>query len=217
MFNDVCNGGDSKILVRTQFGDVTFRRNDGLQQNEQLIAQALGQLSLQEREKVFHDVHGVADEIPEELEFVARKVHETREALIKLKSSKPHNSITEALKLAEKLRPDYVMNNQKFVLAFLRADRFDPNKAAGRMVRYLDWKLSLFGESKLCKDITLADLREDEMTMLKKGNFQILPQRDRSGRAVWVILVKDQTSPSAEAYVSIMSRMMSSVEDDAGR
>jgi hypothetical protein len=212
MFNGVCNNsGDSNILVRTQFGDVTFKRNDGLQQNEQLIAHALGQLSLQEREKVFHDVHGVALEIPEGQEFVARKLHETREALIKLKnSSKPHdNPSTEALKLAENLCPDYVNSDQKFFLAFLRADRFDPNKAAGRMARYLDWKLSLFGESKLCKDITLADLQEDEMTMLKKGNFQFLPERDSSGRAVLVILVKDQTSPNVKAYVSIiMSRMI---------
>jgi hypothetical protein len=200
MANCFCNG-ESQIPIHTQFGDVPFNRKDTTLQenNEKLIALALGQLSLEEREKASYDMHGVSDEIPEEPEFVAKKLSETRAALLQLKS-KP-NASTLALRLAETINPGYV-NNRKFLLGFLRADSFDTKKAAGRITRYLDWKLELFGEVKLCKDITLDDLQKDDLTTMKKGVFQRLPERDRAGRSVWIIVVQNEVYPSMESLVS---------------
>jgi hypothetical protein len=144
-------------------------------------------------------MHGVSDEVPEEPEFVAKKLNETRDALLKI-TSKP-NASTEALRLAETINPDY-LNNRKFLLSFLRAERFDDKKAAERMTRYFDWKLSLFGERKLCQDITLEDLQEDDMATLEKGYIQRLPKRDRSGRSVRVVVLKNQVYSTMESYVS---------------
>jgi hypothetical protein len=42
----------------------------------------------------------------------------------------------------------------------------------------------MFGPSKLCKDITLKDLLPEEKACVKNGHVQLLPVRDRSGRAV---------------------------------
>jgi hypothetical protein len=195
-----CNG-DSQNPIHTQFGDVSLGRNDkNLELNYKLIAHALGRLSLEERDKAYHDMHGVADEVHEEPEFLARKLNEIRDALLKLKSKLNHAS-TRALRLAETINPGYV-KSRNFLLSFLRADRFDANQAAGRITRYLDWKLKLFGEVKLCKDITLDDLQEEDLTTMKKGISQRLPERDRAGRSVWVFFVQNEVYPSMESLVS---------------
>jgi hypothetical protein len=81
-------------------------------------------------------------------------------------------------------------------------DRFDAKKAAGRVTRYLDWKLSLFGEEKLCKAITLGDLKKEDLTILIKGHFQRLPERDGAGRAVWVVLQSNQIYTDRDSFVS---------------
>jgi hypothetical protein len=53
------------------------------------IADALNQLSIQDREKVFHGgIHGVADdEIEETPGFVSEKLNEMREALVRIKEA----------------------------------------------------------------------------------------------------------------------------------
>jgi hypothetical protein len=201
MANCFCKG-ESQRPIYTQFGDVSFNRKDTqttLQENGKLIALALGQLSLEERDKAYHDIHGVADEVPGEPDFVLITLDEIRDALLKLKSKL--NASTEALRLAEMINPGYV-DNREFLLRFLRADSFDAKKAAGRITRYLNWKLGLFGEVKLCKDITLDDLQADDLTTLKKGYFQRLPERDCAGRSVSIIIVDNQVYPSMESFVS---------------
>jgi hypothetical protein len=199
---NLCNNEDSQniIPIRSQFGDVSYNRKDKtLQENDKLIAHALGQLSLEEREKACYDIHGVSDEVSEEPEFVEKKLNETRDALLKIKAKL--SAATEALRLAETINPAYV-DHRKFLLTFLRVDLFDAEKAAGRIARYLDWKLSLFGREKLCKPITLDDLQKEDLTILKKGYFQMLPERDGAGRAVWVVLHNNQLYPNMDSFVS---------------
>jgi hypothetical protein len=206
----LCNGDSPLQVVQTQFGNVTFHRSNNpnlilgdVQQNDKMIAHALGQMSLKEREKVYHDMHGVADEIHEEPTFVAERLQEMRDELFTLKSQ-PSGW---ALQLAESIDPNYV-NNRKFLLVFLRCEGFVAIKAAGRMTRNLEWKFSLFGASKLCKDIELADLPEEDVKNLKKGYFQLLLERDRAGRAVFIVVQKGQAYPSPESFVSTQVQYM---------
>jgi hypothetical protein len=69
---------------------------------------------------------------------------------------------------------------------FLRAERFDADLTAKRLLKILEWELELFGPEKLCQSsISLADLDMDAQAMVDSGFFQILPARDSRGRVIW--------------------------------
>jgi hypothetical protein len=87
---------------------------------------------------------------------------------------------------------------------FLRAENFDSQLAAKRMLRFFEQKLELFGPDKLCKDITLRDLNIEDMQCLINGHQQILPTRDSSGRVAIVhFLVFVKANATREAMVSV--------------
>jgi hypothetical protein len=89
--------------------------------------------------------------------------------------------------LADTQSSEYV-ENKAFRLMFLRAENFDSQLAAKRMLRFFEEKLELFGRAKLCKDITLRDLSIEDTQCLINGHQQILPTRDSSGRVAIVFL-----------------------------
>jgi hypothetical protein len=51
----------------------------------------------------------------------------------------------------------------------------------------LEQKLQLFGPNLLCETITLDHFSKDDMEFMKRGAMQLVPVRDRAGRAVIVI------------------------------
>ena len=63
---------------------------------------------------------------------------------------------------------------------------FDPVKAAKRLLTFFECRLALFGADLLTRPLTLEDLDADDIACLRSGYFQILPQRDTTGRAVLV-------------------------------
>jgi hypothetical protein len=141
-----------------------------------LLARELTRLSMQEREQVIHDVHGVAEVMPERPEFVS-----TRLIQLELELAK----ITEKAAYNQSLRQDpKFAKNRNFRIRFLRADRFVAADAAVRLVRHFQYKMELFGAEKLVKDITIEDLDSEDIKVLKSGFIQLLPVRDRAGRAV---------------------------------
>ena len=116
-----------------------------------------------------------------------------------------NHAVSGATMLAETINPQFV-NDPAFRLKFLRAERYDPKLAVARVARYFDLKLKLFGESKLCKDITYEDLDREDIEGLKQGFLQILPQRDAAGRAILLVLPPFQKGSyrmSDEIYVSM--------------
>ena len=133
-------------------------------------------MSIQERERVYEEIHGVDQDIPETPEIISRSLQEFEVELSKFKN-KP------AYDLAYQLNVSFV-SNDKFRLMFLRATRFQTKAAAEKMVSYFEYKLDLFGPDKLVKRITLADLSADDVISLRNGAIQVLPRRDKSGRAV---------------------------------
>jgi hypothetical protein len=73
---------------------------------------------------------------------------------------------------------------ERFRLKFLRAENFNPRLAAQRLIKFFASKLQLFGPHYLTRDIRLDDLAEDDKKCIEAGLFQLLPLRDRAGRAV---------------------------------
>jgi hypothetical protein len=144
-----------------------------------LLVQELNGLSMDEREDVNSDIHGVAKEIDEQPEFVADRLLKIGEEIGKITSK---NAYDKAVFLA----PHYV-KSRDFRLLFLRADRFHPRKAARRIVDYFSEKVKLFGLDKLLKPITQDDLDEDDIVSMKTGCRQLLANKDRSGRGIMFI------------------------------
>lgn len=175
------------------------------------IAQALNRLSMKERDQVFHDLHGVNDVIPETPDFVATKVQELQSNLMFLKDRHPK---AKAFHMALEQQSSFVFDTI-FQLMFLRAESFHVAKAADRMIRFFDLKLFLFGPDALCHDITMDNLSKEDANSLKAGFLQLLPFRDRAGRAVIIFLPAFQTYAAAENMSRILFYMfMCALEDE---
>ena len=132
---------------------------------DELLAKELNSLSLREREQVFHDIHGVSQSVEETPTFVAQKLAE-----LDLNVSKKKRRY--AYDRAKAQNPDYVAS-RRFRLAFLRAEEFDAEAAATRLVRFCEEKLLLFGEERLGRDVTIQDFSEEDLQCLKSGAMQV--------------------------------------------
>eukprot|EP00934_Nitzschia_sp_Nitz4_P002781 Nitzschia sp. Nitz4//scaffold32_size149145//49056//50746//NITZ4_002873-RA/size149145-processed-gene-0.91-mRNA-1//1//CDS//3329548051//2771//frame0 len=164
---------------------------------DDLISGALSELSQEEREKAMDEMHGVNDTTPVESDFLDNKVLELQQELYRLihVSQMEH---TKAFRMAEAQNAEYVYH-QVFCERFLQAAEYDVTEAATKMIRFYEWKLQLWGAHRLTRDIEMDDLDEHDIEVLKKGYFQVLPERDRSGRPVHVAVLNNQTFPSTEA------------------
>jgi hypothetical protein len=149
-----------------------------------VIAKAMNNLSIQEREQAYEDMHGVSAMVQETPQLIAESLTKMGHCLQRI-HHKP------AYDLAFTIQADYVQD-PRLRLMFLRADRFDPDLAAKRLTKFMDMKLNLFGRDKLCQwHIGIDDLDDDARFILQSGIFQILPSRDSRGRVVTVISSND--------------------------
>lgn len=175
---------------------------------DQLVNEELLRLSLEDREQALQDVHGVSDQVDETPAFVYEKLRELDEALKRMvQACQQANNDGErtvmvptspvyAYSLACQSNLRYVEDNE-FRLRFLRADQFDVGKAAQRMVSHFASKLEYFGREMLSQDIRQEDLEEQDLVNLRCGSHQLLPSRDRAGRAVtiWIPRLKANDVP----------------------
>lgn len=185
-----------------------------------LVAKQMAELSMKDREKVYFDIHGVADEIPETPEFIDNKLqefdYEFKQLISPSSSSNP--DWVKAYELAYSLSPDYV-SNRAFRLSFLRADLFDPAQAAQRFARHWQAKLELFGPEALVQSITQDEhLTPDSIEALYSGLSQYLPLRDRAGRLVVVSFYHpNHISLHAKLQRTFYMSMVSSEDEDTQR
>jgi hypothetical protein len=163
------------------------------QDADALLAKEMASMSVQEREQSIYDVHGVSEVIHEEPSFVRAKLEEMEMELSKITRGK------EAYMQAEAQNKDYVICH-KFRLKFLRAEMFNATLAAGRVVRFFEEKIKMFGPDKLTKEIKLWDLDKEDQKFLERGIGQILPQRDRAGRRImtWMAMIRGKSDPNRE-------------------
>ena len=162
--------------------------------NGAAIAAELTRLSMKEREDILDDIHGVASSTPETPESIQTALNELHTTL-KRKCAATHTSTATTASVnstpisvyqmaLQSDNPSYVLD-PAFGLLFLRSEHFNVWAAAQKILRFLQTKLELFGPSKLCHNITIDDLGPDGVAALENGQFQLLPFRDRSGRAIF--------------------------------
>ena len=186
-----------------------------IKQMDVMLAQEMNSLSMKERNEVMDDIHGVVDysqvmEIEENEGRMDSKLQEMDKALAE--NFKPADRV--AYDRALFLSPRFV-TNKDFRKAFLRADRYDAAKAAGRYVKYFQNKLLLFGEEKLCKRIEWNDLDKDDRDELMTGSYLILPETDSQGRCVSVCSQKYFNYKSWQSKVKgIWYTIMCAMEDE---
>jgi hypothetical protein len=159
-----------------------------------MLAKEMNQLSVDEREKVFEDVHGIARAVDEPLDYVKNSL-----VLLEEELSKTPNKV--AFDLAKFQSKEYV-SDEKLRLMFLRAENFDVCMAASRMVKFFDEKYELFGPEKLTKEIILADLDPGDIAALERGFYQVLPEKDCAGRKVLCFFPKLQVVQTTQNMVS---------------
>ena len=106
---------------------------------DSLIANALNQLSLDEREKVYHEMHGVDEVIKETPELVESSLKQLE---IELDRIKHLHQKAMAYRLAEEISPSYIQN-EELRMKFLRSEKFNIVKTSERCIRYFDCKLPL--------------------------------------------------------------------------
>jgi hypothetical protein len=158
-----------------------------------LLAKELNSMSLKERDALYEQIHGVEAIVDETPDFCDEKLLIMDQALLDIPNKPAY----------DRASPDYV-TGRNFRLSFLRADSFDPTKAAMRLVKFMDWTLKFFGPDTLSRPVYLSDLDEETLKFLKAGPFQILPERDRSGRAIVMdlhSLVGELELPSPDSFV----------------
>ena len=144
------------------------------------IARHLMELSPVDREKSYSDIHGVSsDEIHETPLLVSQSLELMEQEINRIQNKADYS-------MAESINQDYV-RNPDLRLKFLRGERFNVCRAAHKMVKHFELKRSLFGVSRLVKNIEQEDLSEEDIEVLYSGYAQWLPQKDSSHRTVFII------------------------------
>ena len=173
-----------------------------------IIANTLNNLSMMEREQVYEEIHGVDKDFEETPEMVASKLSEMELQLQKIIKKPAYDQALQA-------SSDYVQDDD-LRLSFLRADYFNPSKAAKRFVFFFEKKLQLFGPACLGRPITQQDLNVDDQAALNAGHLQLLPTRDRAGRVVFCDL-QNLFKPAKTGLNQIRAyiyMILSAVEDE---
>jgi len=146
-----------------------------------LVAKEMQNLTIEERTKVYEDVHGVADApiLPTDPHFLQRCLSAMDEKLRNTRVKKTYD-------LAAFLFPRYTKGAElRFV--FLRAVNYNPIVAAKRLVYFFKVKLRLFGSALLGREITFGDLSAECQHAVRTGCYQFFPLnvKDRSGRPIF--------------------------------
>ncbi|KAG7373366.1 hypothetical protein IV203_034090 [Nitzschia inconspicua] len=169
-------GGDLKIIRSLK------KEHMNPETVDDILSKELQQLSFVTRTEINEEVHGVLCLSPEETpELLQESLQQLHQELSVLRQSGKACAYEQACQHAH----SYV-HASDFRLRFLRAELHDPIKAAVRMSLFLDLLLEFFGSNVLERPLRITDLTKQEMDILREGDLQPLPFRDRSGRRVIV-------------------------------
>jgi hypothetical protein len=178
---------EEKLLCIEKGADVTNEVVDDIMNVDNtdidaILAKDMAGLSVQEREHIVQDIHGIANETSRERDndFLQQRLQQLEDCLSRIRAKPAYD---QALYQS----PDYVRNDA-FRLLFLRGEVFNVQAAAQLMVLHFEEKQRLFGADLLGRDVLLADLSDADREELEKGSYQVLPIRDRAGRIVVVTL-----------------------------
>ena len=162
-----------------------------------MLSKELHQLSFNDRNAIQEEIHGVRNAAPEETpEGMEEGLAQLQQELQAI----PPNQKAAYTKAC--LPPQSYVHDRSFSLKFLRADLYDCKAAARRVVSYLDMMLDFYGPSVLNRPLRLSDLGDQELKVLRSGQIQLLPFRDRSGRRVIAFVSDMGFSFDVQAKVS---------------
>mmetsp|Transcript_5911 Transcript_5911/g.16044 ORF Transcript_5911/g.16044 Transcript_5911/m.16044 type:complete len:546 (-) Transcript_5911:685-2322(-) len=148
---------------------------------EQLLAREMQDLSLDERETIYEEIHGVANDLKETPQMRKSKLAEF-DAHLRQRSKKKQ---AEAHRQARFLAPRYVQD-PNFRLMFLRCEMMDVSKAVEKYIQHFELKRKLFGVDKLGRSLDWTDLSADDRKALSNGGAQIFASvRDRMDRLIY--------------------------------
>jgi len=133
-----------------------------------------------ELELVIAEVRGKREPLNETEELLDSSLRSLQEEL--------EVSQSDAYKQALDACPEYV-NSGDFRLMFLRAAKFKAKEAARRMEKYWEARLRLFGDQIAfeSRPIRATDLSEDDLASLHSRGIQLLPRKDKAGRALMIV------------------------------
>jgi hypothetical protein len=204
------------------------------QASEDVIAADLRSLTFQEHQAISDEIHGVGNTVIEEtVERVLEALKSLRENYL---SNRQHSVTTgatttnnspnasrqdqhtlsakrEAYDRAVFLRP-MLEKDDKLHLMFLRAQRFNPRLAAQHMFLYFEHKRALFGDELLTQKITLKDLTNHEVRLVREGATQVLAGRERTGRGIVYSRIGQWDLSSPLALIRSIWYTLSAIEDD---
>ena len=101
-----------------------------------------------------------------------------------------------------------------FLLKFLRTAHYDFTKSALRYFRYLDLLYIFFGDDGITRKLCLTDLTKHEHAYLRKGQMQLLPRRDRSGRRLYAFSGYDMPTYNIIEKYRVNIFLIDAVSDD---
>ncbi len=180
----------------TSFAEVLYKSN--YDKADAFLSNELLGLSVNDRNAIHEEIHGVRCLAPEESpKLIVKSLREFWATVAALPDSKKTayeqcRSIAASRKIANKRNKTkhYAIDEPSFHLRFLRSELFDAQKAAIRYVNYLNFVYKLWGRIALEREIKFSDFNKEEARLFRKGNYQLLPVRDQSGRKVIVCLRK---------------------------
>ncbi|CAJ1947893.1 unnamed protein product [Cylindrotheca closterium] len=146
---------------------------------DSFLAQSITSLTFQEREAAYEELHGIVSANEETIERISQWLRSFETYLNTV------HTVGSAYEVAEAMDRSYV-TAQEFRMMFLRADRYNIEKAVHRMIKFMEIKKTLFGVGKLVQTITLQDLNDDDIACLRNGSVQIAPVQDIAGRQILV-------------------------------
>jgi hypothetical protein len=142
-----------------------------------------------------YDLHGVSGCLPEKNTEQIDQWLQHMDQLIR-EYTKEFPGLAKALRVDAQ----YVRQER---LKFLRADEYDPVKAAERMGHYFDMKQEYFCGSKSAKgqghgeecscisrDLTIYDLSEEDLNYWRTGFYQVCREKDSAGRIVCIVFLE---------------------------
>ena len=177
---------------------------------DHLLAEQLHKLSHQDRNKIQEEIHGVHSMAPEETpEMVLDALHRLDQEIMQVSDDNK-----QAFLQAQANNPNAFVLQSDYRLKFLRASLFDPQKAAVRYTQHLYLLLKYFGAFSLERPLQYSDLNKEEQEIFRKGQNQILPSRDRSGRLIcchYHSIGGPNVNPSVR--VSVSSMMVRSIQE----
>ena len=120
---------------------------------------------MDEQQEALHDIHAVGDAVDETPELVASSLEQLVKEVNLIQDKKAYDAaVSQSFEF---------VSSREFQMKFLRAERFDVNKAAERMVYHFDKKRELFGADSLGRELRLSDLKEDGIMGLRTGYTHI--------------------------------------------